>query len=315
MAPISGQRQTSQRRHLLQVLGGSLVLVGAVSIVSAASGPPAAHPLDSYPGFGRSPDAALRDDTYAYWEAFRRERVVEACMADSGFLYAPDVAFPSEAMLAVASGLRVEARQALGLVRPSDTNRAYDSALSPSERDRYFMALFGESAADIKEANRTGQVPTGRADDFAEGGCTGKAAVNVGSIWDLRRSLATEYAEMHRATFNAPELSSTRDDYRACAAQAGVADIADPAELDRAFADGRVDSSSSALANGCDAIWEAGYRRAEAAGAAQFVRQHQEALRAASERYRNVMSSIRGDAEFLTYLSTQVAFAPTPVED
>jgi hypothetical protein len=34
----------------------------------------AEHPLDRYPGFGRSPAAILRDDTTASWEAFKREK-------------------------------------------------------------------------------------------------------------------------------------------------------------------------------------------------------------------------------------------------
>lgn len=315
MTMSSGGRQRGRLIRVLQILGVGLVLAGATSIAAAAT-QRTIHPLDAYPGFGRSSDAVLRDNAIAYWEALRREQLVESCMVESGFSYVADVAFPSEAMLAVAAGLDIGPSPAFGLVPPSETNRAHESGLSPSERDRYFMALFGESAADIAKANRTGQVPSGRADGFADGGCTGKAAVMVGSIWDLRRSLATEYADLHRATFNSPELVKARDAFRLCTEDVGAVALDDPAALDQLAVDGQIDpSSASAIRVGCEATWDTAYRLVSADAARKFVQEHQVALRSAEERYRHAMESIRADKDFHAYLSEQVALAPDPIRD
>jgi hypothetical protein len=68
----------------------------------AAAATLSAAALDEYAGFGQSVEATQRDETIAYWEAFRREQLVGACMAEAGFDYAPAVAFPTGDMLEIA---------------------------------------------------------------------------------------------------------------------------------------------------------------------------------------------------------------------
>jgi hypothetical protein len=147
-------------------------------------------PLDAYPGFGRSPDAMLRDDIIAYWEAYQREVVVADCMADAGFSYAPAVAYPTDAMTRVAENLPTADVEpaARATVSPDEQNRATERALAPGDRDRYYQALYGETAADIDAAARDGAAPDGQGAAFATGGCAGRAHDAVPSVWDARRA-------------------------------------------------------------------------------------------------------------------------------
>jgi hypothetical protein len=163
----------------------------------------AASSLDQYPGFGQSPEAVLRDETIAYWEAFQRELLIRECMGEAGFDYAPAAAFPVGDLREVAGGLRVQDRvspfASAGPRSPAAWNREYEAGLSGGDRERYNQALLGESAADVAETDRTGVVPEGRrADEFATGGCFGRAEAAVPSVWDARRELATEVDALRR---------------------------------------------------------------------------------------------------------------------
>ncbi|HET9608180.1 MAG TPA: hypothetical protein VFP06_01160, partial [Acidimicrobiales bacterium] len=175
--------------------------------------------LDTYAGFGTSPDAVLRDETIAYAEAFEREQAVRGCMADAGFEYAPEVAFPDQDVVEIADGLGVEPAQGTpgdpaGGSSPSTWNRTYEQGLSAGERERYNQTLLGESAEDVAEADRTGAVPDGRPEDFATGGCVGQARDAVPSVWDARRALGDELDAMQR------EIASADHDRSAAAAVA-----------------------------------------------------------------------------------------------
>lgn len=162
----------------------------------AAGATLAATSLDGYAGFGESPEAVQRDETIAYWEAFRREQLIRECMAGAGFAYMPAVAFPAGDMREVAEGLGIEGRSSLALAplaSPAAWNRDYEASLPDAERERYNQALLGESAADVAEADRTGEVPEGRtADDFANGGCHGEAREAIPGIWKVPQALAPE---------------------------------------------------------------------------------------------------------------------------
>src|SRR5690606_34313469 len=83
------------------------------------------HPLDDIPGFGLSADSMLRDDTIAYWEAFQREQLVVECLADEGFSYVADVAYPDGPFVALASNLGVAADDGAGSETPAEANAAY----------------------------------------------------------------------------------------------------------------------------------------------------------------------------------------------
>ena len=171
---------------------------------AAAEATLSATSLEGYAGFGRSPDAVQRDETIAYWEAFRREQLVRECMADAGFDYVPAVAFPTGDMLEVAGSLGVEGSPTVGLSplsSPVSRNRDYEQALPAEERERYNQTLLGESAADVAEADSTGVVPDRRrAEEFATGGCYGRAREAVPGIWEAPRALAAEMDAMRRGS-------------------------------------------------------------------------------------------------------------------
>ena len=89
----------TQRRQVAAV-GAALLLAGMAMSAGSVLGLP--RTLDGYPGFSRTPEGAVRDDTIAFWEAFQREQLRQTCMADDGFDYFALVAFPEEATIQVA---------------------------------------------------------------------------------------------------------------------------------------------------------------------------------------------------------------------
>jgi hypothetical protein len=269
---------------------------------------PTAFPLDGYEGFGRSPQAMLRDDTIAYREAFQREVDVAECMRDAGFDHAPAVAFPTDRVADIATSLGVRTHRApIASESPASRNRTYAEGLSPGDRERYFQTLLGESAADVAEAELTGEIPHGRGPDFATGGCLGAAAEAIPTIWDRGSALRQQLDEDTAAS---PELGAARSEYRRCAARAGDITASDPGDARRvALADeSETDGVMEVLAT-CEPSWAIGYDRAATATATRFADEHADELSAIEHQYDTVLDDIRQDDGFLTYLSEQAALA------
>jgi hypothetical protein len=270
--------------------------------------------LDQFAGFGQSPDAVLRDETIAYWEAFEREQLMRECMADAGFDYAPAVAFPTGDMIEVAENLGIEgdgmSAAMYPLSSPTSWNRAYERGLSGDDRERYNETLLGESAADVAEADRTGVVPDGRrAEEFATGGCFGEVRAAVPSIWDAQRSLSAEMDAIRQNIAGSAEMQGTADQYAECAETGGVT-ASGPGDLEQLIAGGgaRADAAATAYED-CAPVWAAGYERAATAAANRFVERHAAELDAAARRYDGVMDRITQDQDLATYLAAQVAEA------
>jgi len=301
-----------------QVLGVCLIVAGTVSVgattLSSEAQAQNTFPLDKYPGFGRSPDAVLRDDTIAYWEAYGRERLISSCMGESGFEYVPAVAYPEEAMLAVAEGLGVAVSSDPSLESPFDRNRTYEVELTPEEREGFNQALFGESAADVAEVNRTGLLPVGRM-DFATGGCVGRVKAGALSVWDLRRELDDELVVMQRSIAESPELAATRAAFRECAQRvAGIA-ADDPADVDAFVGGGGSEPQAATVLSECERVWAVGYRQSQLTAAAGLVKEHAVAFSELEARYsHDIMATVRNDDEFLAYLSDQVRVTDSPAE-
>lgn len=263
-----------------------------------------ASPLDAYPGFGRSADAVLRDETIAYWEAFRREQFVATCMGDAGFDYTPAVAFPAQDTADVAEHLGIS-----GEAGPSPVaqNRAYEAGLSSEERERYNQTLLGESAAAVAEADRTGIVPDGRADDFARGGCVGAAAAAIPSVWDAPRQLTAELETMRQDIARSAELQEAGRAYAECAQDASGLRATSPADLDETVLEESDGSADAARAfEECASVWASGYEEAATAVADRFVQEQSDRLAAVATRYADVMTQIAEDEALAAYLSTRV---------
>lgn len=267
---------------------------------------PSTFALDVYEGFGRSPEALLRDDTIAYREAFQREVEVASCMSDAGLNYAPAVAFPADRVAAIAAGLGVRPQwPASG--SPASVNQAYAEGLSSGDRERYFQTLLGESAADVAEAERTGAIPHGRGPDFATGGCLRAAAVAIPSMWDRQRPLRNQ---LDRDIAASAEMGAARSEYRRCARAAGDVVASGPGDARRvALADDTKAHAVGRVLADCEAGWATGYDRAAMATAERFLDRHSQELSATTRRYRTALNDMRRDESFLSYVSEQAGLA------
>jgi hypothetical protein len=267
---------------------------------------PATFPLDGYEGFGRSPEAVLRDDTIAYQEAFRREADVAACMNEAGFEYSPAVAFPADRVADIAADLGIGPKwPASG--SPASRNRTYAQRLLPGDRERYFQTLLGESAANVAEAERSGEIPRGRGPDFATGGCVGAAQTANPNVWDRQRPLRGQLDQDIAAS---PELRAARSEYRQCAQAVGGIVASDPGDARHvAQADNAKAGAAKEVLADCEAGWATGYDRAATNTAERFADRHAEELSAIARHYDTALADVRRDHEFLTYLSEHAAFA------
>jgi hypothetical protein len=267
---------------------------------------PAAFALDGYEGFGRSAEAVLRDDTIAYTEAFQREVRVVSCMSDAGFDYAPAVAFPAERVADIAAGLGVRANGAAP-APPASRNRTYVQSLSIGDRERYYQSLLAESAVDVAEAERTGEIPRGRGPGFATGGCLGAAETAIPSIWDRQRPLRQQLDEDIAAS---AELGAARSHYRQCAQAAGGIVASDPGDARAvALVDSAKAKAVAAVLADCEAGWATDYDRAASTVAERFAEGHADELSAIKRHYDTALRDISHDDGFLTYLSEQAALA------
>lgn len=284
-------------------VGVLLVVIGLVATAVPVQAEDA-FPFDKYPGLGRSRSAALRDDTVAAWEAFRREQSIASCMARAGFAYVPAVAFPSGPLSAVAQGLGVQTAAAATGPTPLERNLAYQAALSAEARERYYQALVGEGATDVAQTQRTGRVPDGRGVDFAKGGCVGEADAAVPSVWTLKLQLNDQLDAARQDIAASAEISAARVAFAECAQQAAGVTARGPDDIDAlAATDFSRSDALASVTKACTPVWAAWYRTAEIAAQRRFEQRNTIALLAAQERYRDVMGTISVDQAFLAYLA------------
>ncbi|MGH9154983.1 MAG: hypothetical protein ACRD1K_03850 [Acidimicrobiales bacterium] len=289
--------------------GFVLALAGGMAIALSRAdeaGSQLSIPLDEYPGFGKSPEGALRDDSIALWEAYRRERTVESCMARRGFTYFLDVAFPGTVVLAVGRHLSVEPVRTEGL-SPKSRNDAVRSGLqSLVERDAYFLALYGETSDAVDAYERNGGLTEG--DDFATKGCMREAGAAVGNVWEVRRSLDPALAVLNQQI--GASIAAT---YSSCTSKAGDISARNPAVLEARLneaAPGSKDAPSVVDAlDQCRDVWDGAFAAAEADLAQQFSLKHSRALSELRSRYDDVMSTIRADEPFRHYLAAHLGRA------
>jgi hypothetical protein len=297
----------SRPRYLpAQLLGVGLVLIGAAALGAT---PPTESPLDSYPGFARTPESAVRDDTIAYWEAYNRELSVAECMKGAGFEYRPAAAFPEEAVAAIAEGLGVST-DVPDAISPFEWNASYAANLSTDDREEYSQALSGESAQDVAAAAQTERIPQGRGANFGRGGCIGVGDAAGPSIWDLPRLLAGEIDEARTSAGGPEVLSAAEDEYHECATKTAGLDVSGPMELDAALASGAATASSaSAIRAACDGILAELRQAAEADALVDVRNRHAAEFSEVSKRYDGVLDAIRADGDFLRYLAENASLA------
>ncbi|MFD9946807.1 hypothetical protein ACFWYW_00100 [Nonomuraea sp. NPDC059023] len=290
----------------LGVLATGITLLALPSFATDRS----ESPLDSFPGFGKSPEAELRDDTIAYWEAYQQEAIIAACMSRAGFTYWRDTSFPEAETVKIASGLNAPQPRTVTKeqqVPATERNSTYEEQLAPQERDRYTRSRYGESAAEISDYRRTGAFPKGRGPDFAARGCVGQAKAAVPSIWDTKRQLEDERQVM-RKEISASALNAVKSDYAACAQRVGGITAQSPAEVDAHAIQGAAQQQTGARVFGaCNEIWARGYRAAEPVAAQRFIDRNAAVLTSAQQRYDGVIAKISQDRTFLQFLGEQAA--------
>lgn len=290
---------------VLALLGGVAWLAvqrgsGGSTVSTAGEAGEAPMMLDQYIGFGRTEASALRDDSVALWEAFKREQSVAACMENAGFSYAPDPAYPDAAQVTVSNYLKVTP-VSKPVPYPSETNKKIVASLPDEDLDRYYQALYGESLKDIRAVEKSGGevVPH---DHWREGGCTGAAATEVGSLWDAKRELADQIDEMNQTAAKASAA-----EYSSCVQPRYGSAVKDPSDLEevaKAAADGSARQKEAVAAyDACDATWRSAFQRHAAQGEARLIEANQARFDGIAKRYAGVETEVRQDAAFKTYLS------------
>jgi hypothetical protein len=291
-------------RRLAVALTGAAVAVALVSVSNGqsrsarADGEGGVHPFDSVPGLGRSPDAVLRDDAIAYWEAWKRDLEVQECMSAQGFVWEPEAAYPPEVAGDVANYLGVAPLRSGSRDTAVARNDRRATALGAAVRDRYFRALLGESAAAIDFLEESGgQLPPGKsAAGFATGGCRGEADAAVGSVWDLRRDLSDDMTSALDEARSAPDFVDAQDEYQRCVERHGLEGVRSPADVDRALEEG--DDRALAVES-CSPIWLKADEKASARAEKALLQAHPVAVERQRKSYARALDQIREDSDFL----------------
>ena len=307
-------RNHHDRYRRLASLAPALAVAGALALGSgafvAASGRGAdgfVSPLDRYPGFGQSAEAALRDDTIALWEAHQREVLTAKCMEQVALAYEPAVAFPSDAVVAVARGLGIEPNSdAAGLVPAVERNNQLEGSMRPEDRERYFQSLYGESAEDVLGSRASGEVPE---DDpgFATGGCVGEAARSLPGLWELRRALDPVLVGARREARDHVLERNAAASYAVCASDAAGTKVAEPSEVEGLVADGQLDNDvGRRVLDECDWAWREVTIAIEERAARSVLDDHGPALVEVARRYEGIMGRIAADQPFREHLANEL---------
>lgn len=287
-----------------------LLMIGLVPLFGTGSeAQTAIHPLDPYPGFGRSETFAVRDDAIALWEAQNREALTSRCMEDAGFVYHPELAFPSQPIPGIAEFMDVQVVPMPAPFDPEEANAEYRASLSASELDAYYQALVGESAADMEAFHADGVPPNGESGDtFATGGCEGISVQRIPSVWDAKRELGDELQRLADEALASPQVQSARTEFAGCTEERTGLALAGPGETEEAMlsvidegAPGDPDLIASAFQE-CIGIWEEGYAAGEAEAAEAFVARNQATLDLQQDEYDNVMDHMHADESFMDWL-------------
>lgn len=270
----------------------------------------AGNPFDEYPGFGISPESVIRDDTIAYWEAFNREQNIGACMKRSGFSYLADVAFPSQAMQAVAESMGIAPDTSIqsasrAYLDPRLRNRDYVKTLSDGEQDKYYQTLYGENAQDIEMYSQTGVVASGTTKEFATSGCYGSTTKSQSSIWDGKRALADELQAMRIQITHSEDLKQT---FSTCTQSIGGLTAASPAVIeDRIDYGGLSVETGEKILMKCGSEWENGYRMAWDTAMKDIIAQNPKIFAQIKQKYSGAISEIQENQEFRSYITRQLA--------
>ena len=310
---------------MLQWLGlagvaGVLVVASVATFVVASSGDPAQpQSLSEIPGFRRSAEGTVADDTILFWEAFSREEHVQDCMSQENLDYTIEAAFPTGPVLSIASSLDIVANDngegddsgalaSESVGQSSAQQNMLDDLMTPDispvpvvESDQYFMPLYGETAADVAYVESTGFLPEGR-NDFARGGCVGASWDAIPGLYELRSEIFDDVREA-KVTEMAKAVP--------CVTTSGVR-LANQEDLDAALAAAFENSESvEDVMEDMESCETALHNENEAANdraRATVFSRHKQRLLTQHERYGSIVDDvIEPDQPFTEYLKGALA--------
>lgn len=300
-------QNTKSRRTRITVIVGVLIASALVAVTTALGSTPIERSsLSEVPGFGATNQAAARDDAVAFYEAFQRENLVQACMARTGFDYQVEVAYPDGVVLEVAAYLGVEPSES-DVVDASaslaDGERARNWAnfrsLPTGDRDRYAMALYGESADDLIAVGETGSAPGGGA-NFATGGCYGEAQSAVPGIWTLKRSMAVDLEATRTKAF---EMAVNDGAYARCAKSYGL-DARSPGDVEAALVEATLSLEvGEKILEGCVGVWDDTIGVARNTVEEGLVANRQPEFDDQRRQYEGILDTIKTDTAFIQYVN------------
>ena len=294
-------------KTLLPLSGLVVVLLAVlVSALAIASDDTTTRPtkLSEVPGFGGS----VETDTILLWEAFQREKYVKQCMAEEGYSYTLDAAFPAGSLRDIADSIgavgTTGSPSSNGVDSVSMPSNPDLKSLTPQQLDGYYLTLYGETAADVAYVDSTGFFPAGRK-DFAQGGCFGAAQTLPRLVTtrffigdDVQREKAIEMAKaVPCVTPNGIKLKDL--------------EAQQVAKWEVLYENPSIsDETKEALYADLDACYEKLNRENQAAVArarTTVFNRHKKRLLDHTEYYRAVTNTIAEDNEFKQYVQAAVA--------
>ncbi len=297
--------------HSATIIGGGPAVVGAArsGTAGSATDKPA---LDDVPGLGSSLAGLERDEVISYWEAWRRDTSISDCMAAAGFVWVPEVLYPSDDVVWVADILGVQPGEPQDdQVPPEDLNRGIEAGLSEADRDGYLQTLTGETAKDIDAFRESEAVPEGRdATTFAQGGCRGQAMASVGSIWNLERQLGSHLLTFRSDAQSSAAFGDVQEQYAACVKPFGVGeDVRGPGDLEALALKAPPDQADAFVEadRACLPIWQGGNEAAQIQLEDAFRAEHQQALATQQDKYEDAIARLSADQEFLAFVQQRAA--------
>ena len=257
------------------------------------------------PGFRPRSQGPVSDDALYLWEAFKRRRYIQDCMAEKGFDYEFDLTWPGSWLLEIADSIGMVGNTGADLAsggtqqEPEAAKPSPDiDSFSAEKLERYSQALYDETTADV-EVWRTRYLPIGR-DTFATGGCYGVAQTAIVGADSMRKEInSAVLLEKDKEMLKAPS----------CTTPKGV-QLKDLEALEDAFIEGvdggenpqdveaDLDKCRGVLRSANNAAWE----RAETT----VFEQNKQRLLDHAKHWFKIASEIPHDTEFTRYIQDAI---------
>jgi hypothetical protein len=260
--------------------------------------------VNDIPGLGMSPEAVLRDDRIAIFEAYQRDSLVASCMSGQGFTWEPEVLYPEQSLLDVATDMQVRPTSPADGKAAAERNGALERALSIADRDRYSRALYGYSVEELDARREKGD------DLVGAGGCL-SFATGGPRIWDVREAYISRWTGLLSAARQDPATGETQAVVADCYCDHGApgVDLGEPGALDQFVGDGGDPRVFEAAIGACRDVQVAADRIRQQVASDEFVARYGGELSPQVRRYQQMIPTIETDVQFRLVLSMRAGEA------